>query len=96
MSNETKMADNLVKVKEMVAKIAKFISKDKEMKETVLWIENSVATTKGHYANYVSLLKPWYEKDKMQMLGVAKGIKMIGADTYGVDWAVKMLAEKMM
>lgn len=47
-------------------------------------------TTKGGYGRYMAALSP-FAADKISLFVVSRAMLRLGADPYGVSWAIKLL-----
>jgi hypothetical protein len=47
-------------------------------------------TTKGGYGRYMAALSP-FAADKVSMFVVSRAMLRLGADPYGVSWAIKLI-----
>jgi len=83
------------KLSDYLEKVASAIASDGDCKKLVESIENGIKTTKGNYAKWVQVLKP-YANDKAFMLGMAQGLIRLGGDSYGIHWAMKLINDKVM
>ena len=63
---------------------------DPDVKTLVREIEDSPATTKGHYGRYMAFLSNFNDV-KIATLVIAPALIQAGANAYGVDWAVKLI-----
>jgi len=54
-------------------------------------IEKRIATTKDHYGDYMSLLSHFTSRGKAMLVVMGMACKEAGANSNGVDWAVKLL-----
>jgi hypothetical protein len=82
--------EQMKKAEEYVNKVCEAIATDPDIKQYVQKVEGGIKTTKGNYGKYMQFLTP-YAKEKLFLLGVSNGLKKAGADSYGVNWAVKIL-----
>ena len=78
------------KLEEYLEKVEEAISEDEDIKALVNKIESGTKTTKGNYGRYMAILQP-YAREKAFMLGMSRGLIKAGADSYGVNWAVRLL-----
>ena len=83
--------DKEQKLKEYAAKVKAFVTEDQDFKDMVNKIEGGIKTTKGNYGKYMQLLQQIGKGDKIFTFALAEGLKAIGADFYGVNWALKIL-----
>lgn len=67
------------------------LAKDTDILALVKSIESGVKTTKGNYGRYMQVLGQWGNGSKTMLYVVSQALKRAGADSYGVDWAVKLL-----
>jgi len=66
-------------------------SKDTDIVEFVKRTEGRIATTKGHYGEYMHFLSPYTGKDPIYLYILSQALIKAGADSYGVAWAVRIL-----
>ena len=64
-----------------------------DVKPYVDKIEARIATTKGHYGDYMELLSQWQKEPRVMMV-MAMACKKAGADPQGVNDALRMLTGK--
>lgn len=73
-----------------IADIVEELAKDKQVIELVQGIEKRIETTKGRYGDYMGALSH-FNRDISTLKIMARVFKKAGANSYGVDWAVKLL-----
>ena len=66
-------------------------AKDRDIVEFVERTENKIATTRGHYGEYMHFLTPYVGKEPIYIHVLSQALIKAGADSYGVEWAVKIL-----
>ena len=78
---------------EMVTKLIQEFSKDADIVGYVKDVEARIATTKGHYGDYLTFLNP-YAKDNVALYIISEALKVAGADGFGVSSAVSLIRGK--
>ena len=81
--------EKIKKIEAYIQKVEDEFAKDEDIKLLVTHIEKGIKTTKGHYGKYMQLLSK-FSKEKAFCIGMARGLKRLGANAYGVDWALKL------
>lgn len=75
---------------EKIAGLVDELSRDKDIVDLVKGIEGRIETTKGRYGDYMTTLSQ-FNSDHTTLIIMARAFKKAGANSYGVDWAVKLL-----
>jgi hypothetical protein len=92
---QTKKAQRVGAIKEALTpeqeKLVAELAND--VKPYVDKIEARIATTKGHYGDYMELLSQWQKEPRVMMV-MAMACKKAGADPQGVNDALRMLTGK--
>jgi RNA binding exosome subunit len=68
------------------------LARDADIIALVKSIEGKLATTRGHYGDYMSVLGQWGNDSVVMLDIVSKALIMAGADAYGVNWAKRILS----
>lgn len=83
---QTLTQDQETKVKGLIQEF----SKDPDIVSFVERTEARIATTKGHYGDYMAFLTPYQDKASALYI-ISEALKAAGADHAGVSWAIKLL-----
>ena len=80
------------KILNAINKIAELLGTDPNIISTVKDIEKGIKTTQSNYGRYMQLISTLSEgKNAYFKIAVSRALKIAGADSYGVDWAMKIL-----
>lgn len=54
-------------------------------------IEGGVKATRGNYGRYMAALSP-FARDRISLFVISRAMLRLGADPYGVQWAIKLIS----
>jgi hypothetical protein len=78
--------------KERLEKAIQQMADDPDIIQIVKAIQGEmIPTTKGHYGRYMVVLLP-FARDRVSLFVVTRAMLRLGADPYGIQWAVKLLS----
>ena len=70
-------------------KVIKEMAEDKDLIALVKSIEGSIKTTQNHYGRYMPVLS--MAKNKLERYVISESLKMAGANSQGVNSALRVL-----
>lgn len=67
------------------------LAEDNDIIDYVKAVEGSIATTKGHYGKYMHILGEYNKQGKAYAYVLKEAMIKAGANSYGVNWAYKII-----
>ncbi len=83
------LADKKEKIEALVIEF----SRDKDLIDFVEKTESRIATTKGHYGDYMNFLIP-YASNSIQLYIISRALLMAKADAIGISSAIRIITGK--
>ena len=78
--------------KERLEKAIVQMQNDPDIIEIVRSIQSeALPTTRGRYGRYMAVLTP-FARDRVSLFVVSRAMLRLGADPYGIQWAIKLIA----